>query len=174
MSYLSCSNKCSEQEQKVPCPGWDRGRRTFAVPPLLRRPLARAASWSANTLPRGNGRSRSTPTGSKAVGVPAPRCIRRRTLSPFHHTRGSLCSAMTGTGPLHHRMQGYCIRFCPSCQPLHPSFSFRSCRKGADSRAATARGRCRLCRRESTPHSLFAAAKRERAVDGPREKALSR
>ena len=38
--------------------------------------------------------------GSWAVGVPAPRCIRRRPLSPFHRARGSLCSIVAGTPPL--------------------------------------------------------------------------
>lgn len=64
----------------------------FAVPPLVHRPLTETASRRAITRQRGNGRSRSTPTGPKAVGVPAPRCIRRRPLSPFHRP-GALYAA---------------------------------------------------------------------------------
>ena len=75
-------------------------------------PSRRAASRRAITRQRCNGRSRSTPTGPKAVGVPAPRCIRRPILSPFHRARGSLCRSMTVTGPLLRCIQGVLYLIC--------------------------------------------------------------
>ncbi len=121
VSFLSFSqfrgNRPGSRHAKKSPPS-RRGQRAkyFAVPPLVRRTFTRTALGRANTRQRGNGRTRSTPTGQNlAVGVPAPRGIRRSALSPFHQTRGSLCSAETGTLPLHH-CSWYSIRFCSACQ----------------------------------------------------------
>ena len=47
--------------KKAPCPCGDRGRKYFAVPPLVRHPQ-RDSLTPCQTRQRGNGRSRSTPT----------------------------------------------------------------------------------------------------------------
>ena len=52
----------------------------------------------------------------KAVGVPAPRCIRRLLLSPFHHP-GVLLAAPCRVLVLFLAVYaGYFIRFCKGCQ----------------------------------------------------------
>ena len=70
-------------------------------------PSRKTASWSANTLPRGNGRSRSTPTGpfSKGRWGASSKVYSPSAALPFSPIRGSLGSAMTGTGPLPRCMQ---------------------------------------------------------------------
>ena len=72
------------------CPFGQRANK-FAVPPLVRRFLAKTASRSADTLPRDNGRSRGAPTGRIFVRAPAPRCISARFLS-FLHRPKALCA----------------------------------------------------------------------------------
>ena len=52
------------------------------------------------TLPRGNGRSRSTPTGQKSRWGASSKVYSPSVALPFPPSRGSLGSAMTGTGPL--------------------------------------------------------------------------
>ena len=56
----------------------------FAVPPLVRRFLAKTASRSADTLPRNNGRSRGAPTGKLSFG--------RRLRGVFRHVSSPSCT----------------------------------------------------------------------------------
>ena len=110
---------CHAEHGKIeaPVPKKDRGRNAFAVPPLVRRFLTETASWSANTLPRGNGRTRDTPTepssdrwdASSAVysaGVPLP----------FPPSRGSLGRAFRVLLRINAIYVRYSIRFTGDCQ----------------------------------------------------------
>lgn len=85
--------------QKAPVPS-DRGRKD-AVPPLVRRFLAKTASCRANTRRRDNGRTRHSPTGGLPVQAAAPGCISQPVPSPSHQTGGSLGGTGVGTPPCH-------------------------------------------------------------------------
>ena len=79
------------EQKKALCPVPDRGRKNFAVPPLVRRFLTEATSRSAVTLPRNNGRTRSTPTQShRPFSLPARRCISSAALSSLHRPEALL------------------------------------------------------------------------------------
>ena len=65
------------------CPFGQRANK-FAVPPLVRRFLAKTASRSADTLPRDNGRSRGAPTGKLSFG--------RRLRGVFRHVSSPSCT----------------------------------------------------------------------------------
>lgn len=83
-----------------PGPGTE-GEKTFrGTTSDSRRPHRRTPRGVPTNSRAITGASGARLLGRKAVGVPAPRCIRRPLLSPFHHVRGSLCSPATGTLPL--------------------------------------------------------------------------
>lgn len=85
--------------KNAPCPCGQRAS-TYAVPPLVRRSLAKAASWSAITPRRNNGRTRRSPTWFP-VQAAAPGCISYPVPSPSHQTGGSLGGTRDGTSPCH-------------------------------------------------------------------------
>ena len=88
-------------QNKTPRPGRDRGRKHFAVPPLVRRLLTKAASCRSIRRRRVNGRTRSTPTAfCQTVQVPAPRCIPQPSLSPFHQPGVLFAGTLLCTSPL--------------------------------------------------------------------------
>lgn len=131
ISILFCfpSDRFNSKNRKIPPPQGDRGRIHFAVPPLIRRPLAKTASFL-----RCNGRSRArllvrsafrrSGAGSEGVfaaGLPPPSTMP----GVLFAERSSV------TGPLHRCSGQYFSRRIPDCQPLDGAVFAPCCKNTA-------------------------------------------
>ena len=120
-------------------------------------PSRETASWSANILPRGNGRSRNTPTerSSRCLGVSST-VYSAGVLLPFPPARGSLGKASPRTSPFLRYIQGL---FYPINMGLSIQIpSFLPPKKGSRPRFP---GKSRRLRRTASQHANDTVNKQE-------------
>ena len=130
ISILFCfpSDRFNSKNRKIPPPQGDRGRIHFAVPPLIRRPLAKTASFL-----RCNGRSRARllvwsafrRSGAGSEGYSPPDSL------PLPPCRGFSLRSSSVTGPLHRCSGQYFSRRIPDCQPLDGAVFAPCCKNTA-------------------------------------------